>query len=74
MSDLTAAYDRLARGWTHEKTLADRYRDAKRRGKQLPECDHDPLIRRPIAMLASAVPACDSLSVAICTPTGELGT
>ena len=64
MSDLTAAYDRLARGWTHEQ-LADRYRDAKRRGEQLPECDQDHLIRRPIAMLASAVPACASLSVAI---------
>jgi hypothetical protein len=64
MSDLTAAYDRLARGWTHEE-LAGRYRDAKRRGEQLPECDQDHLIRRPIAMLASAVPACASLSVAI---------
>ncbi len=64
MSDLTAAYDRLARGWTHEQ-LVGRYRDAKRRGEQLPESDHDHLIRRPIAMLASAVPACASLSVAI---------
>ena len=64
MSDLTAAYDRLARSWTHE-ALAGRYRDAKRRGQQLPECDQDRLIRRPIAMLASAVPACASLSVAI---------
>ena len=64
MSDLTAAYDRLARGWTHEE-LADHYRDAKRRGKQRPECDLDHLIRRPIGMLASAVPACASLNVAI---------
>ena len=64
MSDLTAAYDRLARGWTHER-LAGRYRDAQRRGEQLPECDQDHLIRRPIAMVASAVPACASLSVAI---------
>ena len=64
MSDLIAAYDRLARGWTHEE-LAGRYRDAKRRGERLPECDQDHLIRRPIAMLASAVPACASLSVAI---------
>jgi hypothetical protein len=64
MSDLTAAYDRLARGWTHEE-LAGRYRDAKRRGEQLPGCDQDHLIRRPIAMLARAVPACASLSVAI---------
>jgi len=64
MSDLTAAYDRLARGWTHEQ-LAGRYRDAQRRGEQLPECDQDHLIRRPIAVLASAVPACASLDVAI---------
>ena len=64
MSDLTAAYDQLARGWTHEQ-LADHYSDAMRRGEQLPECDRDHLIRRPIAMLASAVPACASLSVAI---------
>ena len=33
MSDLSAAYDRLARSWTHEQ-LAARYRDAKRRGEQ----------------------------------------
>src|ERR1700756_2688284 len=64
MNDLTAAYDRLARGWTHEE-LAGRYRDAQRRGKQLPDRDQDHLIRRPIAILASAVPACASLSVAI---------
>ena len=64
MSHLTAAYDRLARGWTHEE-LAARYRDAQRRGEQLPECDQDHLIRRPIAMLAGAVPTCASLSVAI---------
>ena len=64
MSDLTAAYDWLARGWTHEQ-LAGRYRDAKRHGEQLPESDQDQLIRRPIAMLASAIPACASLSVAI---------
>jgi hypothetical protein len=64
MSDLTAAYDRLARGWTHEQ-LANHYSDAKRRAEQLPDCDRDHLIRQPIAMLASVVPACASLSVAI---------
>jgi hypothetical protein len=64
MSDLTAAYDRIARGWTHEQ-LAGRYRDAQRRGEQLPEGDQDHLIRRPIAMLASAVPACAGLNVAV---------
>jgi hypothetical protein len=64
MSDLTAAYDRLARGWTHEE-LAGCYRDAKQRGEELPECDQDHLTRRPIAILAAAVPACAALSVAI---------
>jgi hypothetical protein len=64
MGDLSATYDRLARRWTHEQ-LADRYQKAKRRGEQLPERDQDPLMRRPIAMLASAVPSCASLSVAI---------
>jgi hypothetical protein len=64
MSDLTATYDQLARSWTHEQ-LADHYRDAQRRGEQLPERDQPHLIRRPIAMLASAVPACANLSVAI---------
>jgi hypothetical protein len=76
MSDLTAAYNRLARGWTHEQ-LANRYSDAKRRGERLPERHQDHLIRGPIAMLASAVPACASLSVAIhvihvLPPTGAL--
>jgi hypothetical protein len=64
MTDLSAAYEQLARGWTHQQ-LAGRYCEAKRHGEQLPECDRDHLIRRPIAMLASAVPACASLSVAI---------
>jgi hypothetical protein len=64
MSDLTLAYQQLARGWTHEQ-LASRYHVARRRGEQLPECEQDHLIRRPIAMLASAVPACASLTVAI---------
>ncbi len=64
MSNLNAAYELLARPWTHEQ-LATHYSDAKRRGEQLPESEQDRLIRRPIAMLASAVPACASLSVAI---------
>jgi hypothetical protein len=64
MSDLTAAYEQLARPWTHEQ-LAHYYRRAKRRAERLPECDQDHLIRRPVAMLASAVPACATLSVAI---------
>ena len=75
MTDLSATYDRLARRWTHEQ-LADHYHRAKRRGEQLPECDQDHLIRTPIAMLATAVPACATLSVAIhvihvMPPTGD---
>ena len=64
MTDLNAAYEQLARGWTHQQ-LAGRYCEAKRHGEQLPECGREHLIRRPIAMLARAVPACASLSVAI---------
>ena len=64
MSDLTAAYVQLARLGSHEQ-LAGQYREAKRHGEQVPECDQDYLIRRPVAMLARAVPAFASLSVAI---------
>ncbi len=64
MTDLSATYDRLARRWTHEQ-LADHYHRARHHGEELPECDQDHLIRRPIAMLATAVPACATLSVAI---------
>jgi hypothetical protein len=64
MSDLSAAYEQLARPWTHEQ-LADYYRDAKRRAERMPERDHDAQIRGSVAMLASAVPACATLSVAI---------
>jgi hypothetical protein len=64
MTDLSATYDRLARRWTHEQ-LADQYHEAKRRGEELPECDQDHLIRRPIAILAAAVHVCAALSVAI---------
>jgi len=64
MTELSAAYEQLARPWTHEQ-LADHYREANRQGQSQLECDQDHLIRRPIAMLASAVPACAALSVAI---------
>jgi hypothetical protein len=64
MTTLSAAYDRLARPWTHQQ-LSDRYREAKRRGRQLPECQKSHQIQRPVAMLATAVPACAALSVAI---------
>ena len=64
MTDLSATYDRLARRWTHEQ-LSDHFHRPRRRGEELPECDQDHLIRRPIAMLATAVPSCATLSVAI---------
>jgi hypothetical protein len=64
MSDLSAAYDLLTRGWTHEQ-LADRYGEAKCRGELLAECDEHHQIRRPVAMLATAVPVCATLNVAI---------
>jgi hypothetical protein len=64
MTDLGATYDRLARPWTRDE-LADQYHQAKRRAEELPESDQDHLIRRPIAMLATAVPACGTASVAI---------
>ena len=64
MSDLSADYDQLARSWTHEQ-LAGYYNEARRRGERLPECDQDHRIDRPVAMLATAVPAGATLSVAI---------
>ena len=64
MTALSATYDLLARPWTHEQ-LADHYQQARRRGEKLPESDQDHLIRRPTAMLATAVPACATASVAI---------
>jgi hypothetical protein len=64
MTDLSATYDRLSRQWTHEQ-LAESYHRARRRGEELPERDQDQLIRQPIAMLATAIPACATLSVAI---------
>ena len=64
MSDLSAAYHRLSRRCTREQ-LADDYRRARRFGEEPPGREQDVPIRRPIAMLASAVPACATLSVAI---------
>jgi len=64
MSDLSATYEQLARPWTHEQ-LADHYREAQRRSERTPECVEDRLILRPVAMLATAVPACATVSVAI---------
>jgi hypothetical protein len=66
MSDLATAYDHLARPWTHEH-LAEHYRLAQHHGHDEPECEQDHLIRRPVTLLGSAVPACAALSVAIHT-------
>jgi hypothetical protein len=64
MIDLHATYQQLARPWTHEQ-LADHYREANRRADQVPEVDEERRIRRPVAMLATAVPACATVCVAI---------
>jgi hypothetical protein len=64
MTDLSARYDQVARTWTHDE-LGERYRQARSRGRELPGCEHDHLVRRPIALLANAVSNCATLSVAI---------
>ena len=64
MSDLTSAYRQLARSWTHQE-LAEHYGAATRAGQRAPQDEPDPQIRRPVAMLATAVPPCATLSVAI---------
>jgi hypothetical protein len=61
MSTLSAAYDSLARQWTHDE-LAARYDGVRRRGEQLAQ---DQPLRSPIGVLATAVPACASLDVAV---------
>ncbi len=63
MIDLEETYRRLARPWTREQ-LAPHYHAADRRGAQPPETGDDGL-NRPIAMLAIAIPATATLSVAI---------
>ena len=64
MSDLTSAYRRLARPWApHE--LAEYYDAATRGAKPAPQREPDSQIHRPVAMLATAIPPCSSLSVAI---------
>ncbi len=60
MNDLTSAYRQLARPWTHHE-LAEYYDAATRGDRREP----DPQISRPIALLATAIPPCTSLSVAI---------
>jgi hypothetical protein len=64
MIDLEATYEQLARPWTSDE-LAAHYMEADRRGNQMPEFSQDDGIRRPIALLATAIPATASLGVAI---------
>jgi hypothetical protein len=63
MLDLDATYSRLARPWSHEQ-LAAHYREANRRGEQAIE-DVQTVRDRPISLLATAIPASASFSVAI---------
>jgi hypothetical protein len=58
--DLSAAYQRLARPWTHEQ-LAASYDAANRAGAVLV----DERVGRPITILATAIPPAASLSVAV---------
>jgi hypothetical protein len=62
--DLAQAYRDLGRPWTHEE-LAARYAAAKRRGEQLLSETTAIALQRPIALLATAIPSADTLSVAI---------
>lgn len=64
MADLQTAYDRLPQLCEPDQ-LAGRYREAMRAAERLPECSDDHQVRRPIGLLAMAVPACATLGVAI---------
>ena len=62
--NLSTAYEQIPQRWTPEQ-LADRYRSAKLQGERLTECEEIQFLPRPVAVLATAVPACATLSVAI---------
>jgi hypothetical protein len=64
MLDLGATYEQLARPWSHEQ-LAAHYHEPNRRGERIPGRDRNDEMRRPIALLASSIPQCTSLSVAV---------
>ena len=64
MLDLGATYEQLARPWSHEQ-LAAHYREATRRGEGMPGRDQPDAVGGPIALLASSIPQCASLSVAV---------
>jgi hypothetical protein len=62
--DLARTYRQLRRAWTHEE-LADRYLAADSHGRRLLDEAADALPERPIALLATAIPAVATLNVAI---------
>jgi len=64
MSPVRAAYEQVARPWSHEE-LAKRFDEARRRAEQPSPSGHDDRVRTPVAILASAVPALAAVSVAI---------
>jgi hypothetical protein len=64
MLDLGATCEQLARPWSHEQ-LAAHYRQATTRGQRIPGSDQHDTVSGPIALLASSIPQCASLSVAV---------
>jgi hypothetical protein len=62
--DLSETYRHLGHPWTHEE-LAVRYSAADRRGEQLLSESPNAIPKRPIALLATAIPSVATLSVAI---------
>jgi hypothetical protein len=60
---LSRTYSQLARPWT-ETELAAQYREAQHRGAQSDEVVNDELTG-PLSLVASAIPACATSSVAI---------
>ena len=64
MTDLRTAYARL-RHLCEPAQLAGRYREAIEAGERLPERLEDRPVTSPIALLAAAIPPCDSVNVAI---------
>jgi hypothetical protein len=64
MISLDATYQRLARPWSHDQ-LAAHFREANSRGEERSGRDQDDAVAGPIALLASAIPQCASLSVAV---------
>jgi hypothetical protein len=64
MSYVSHIYEQLAGPWNRDQ-LADQYRDASQRGERSSASDEHHPVQRSISMLATAVPACATLSVAV---------